>query len=118
MKIKKYLKRGVEALTGSFLWIQSSFAALPDVSDPTNDVEDGNYLGLAQAYGFDFVALLVLVVASVGFLTVASNVISSYREVQTGKKTWTELGIQFVVGCLLLVFIIFLMTEVSGILDD
>lgn len=118
MKIKKYFKKGIAALTGSLLWIQSSFAALPDVSDPTNDVEDGNYIGLIQAYGFDIVAVIVLVLASAGFLTVASNVISSYREVQTGKKTWSDLGAQVVIGCLLLVFIIFLMTEVSGILDE
>ena len=47
---------------------------------------------------------------------VVKNSLSSYSEVQDGKGTWGQLGLNFGVGVLLLVFIVFLLTEAATIL--
>ena len=95
---------------------QSVFAALPDTQDPTNAAADGDYIGLAKGYAFDIIVMVGLVIAAVGFTIVSKNMLACYSEIGAGKKTWGDLGMQASVGVVLLVIIVYLLTEAAGII--
>ena len=54
--------------------------------------------------------------ATLAFFAVSKNTIGAYGEVQDGKGTWGQLGVNFGAGVLLLVFVVFLLTEAAAIL--
>ena len=91
-------------------------AALPDTADPTNAAADGDYIGLLQGYAFDIAIVLGLVLGTLAFLVVAKNMIAVYNEIGTGKKTWGDMGMHGGMGVLLLVFVVYLLTEASGVI--
>jgi len=57
--------------------------------------------------------LLVVVAA---FLAVAHAVITSFHEIKKGKNTWTELILFSVVGIILILVVIYLVTQAADIL--
>ena len=91
-------------------------AALPDTAAPSKGSADGNYIELLQNYAYDIFIFLGLMMAVVAFFAVTKNTIGAYGEVQDGKGTWGQVGMQFGVGVLLLVFVVFLMTEAGKVL--
>ena len=70
-------------------------------------------LDLCGVHLFLFLGLAVAVLA---FFVVSKNTIGAYGEVQDGKGTWGQLGVNFGAGVLLLVFVVFLLTEAADIL--
>lgn len=116
MGIKKRLTNTWLAIGGAVTTTQHAVAELPSVSAPSRGESDGNFIKLIQDYGYDLVMLASLGVASIAFLVVANNVISTYREIQKDRKTWGDLAAHGGVGAVLLVGVIFLMNEVKGIL--
>ena len=89
---------------------------LPTTAAPTRGSTAGNYIQLMQDYAYDIFIFIGLALATLAFFAVCKNVIGAYVEVQDGKGTWGQLGINFGAGVLLLVFVVFLMTEAATIL--
>lgn len=70
-----------------------------------------------QDYAFDIGVFIGLALATLAMIVVVKNTMGAYSEVQDGKGTWGQLGINFGAGVLLLVFIVFLLlTEAATIL--
>ena len=92
-------------------------AGLPDVADPsTGAVDEGDFIGMLQAYGLDIVVLGGLGLSAIALLVVAKNVISKYSMVADGRATWGEVGMHGAVGVVLLVIVIFLATQSATVL--
>ncbi len=92
-----------------------AYAALPDPKNPSKKPGKGDYIGLLKGYFFDIFLVLGLVMGAVAFYVVAKNAITVYSEIGEGKKTWGALGAHAIAGVLLLVFVIFLLTDASDI---
>lgn len=103
--------------TSLLLTIGNAMAqGLPTTAAPSRGTTSGNYIQLMQDYAYDIFLFLGLAVATLAFFAVSKNVIGAYGEVQDGKGTWGQLGINFGAGVLLLVFVVFLLTEAAAIL--
>ena len=94
-------------------------AQLPDVSTPDGvDEDSGDYIEVFQAYALQIVVLGGLIVAVAALFIVAKNMLSKYSEIADGRATWGELGMHAAAGVVLLVIVVFLMTQAAGVLDD
>lgn len=91
-------------------------AGLPTVSAPSRTTSSGNYVELLQNYAFDIGILVGLLLSTVGFIMVARNVIGVYGEIGDGRKTWGDMAGQASGGVLLLVLIVFLLSEAATVL--
>lgn len=92
-------------------------AALPDTAAPSTAVDDGDYIGLFKYYAFDVAIVIGLLLGTIAFIAVAKNMVGVYNEIGAGKKTWGDMGMHGGMGVLLLVFVVYLLTEASGIID-
>ncbi|EGT5656586.1 TIGR03745 family integrating conjugative element membrane protein [Citrobacter braakii] len=99
----------------TFLIPLTARADLPDMEDPSRGKGDG-IMETLQNYGYDIVILMSLAICAVGFLVVANSCISTYAEIQNGRKQWKDLGAMAGVGAILLVITIWLLTEAGDIL--
>lgn len=104
----------ITSLTALLLPLAAN-ADLPDMEDPSRGKGDG-IMETLQNYGYDIVILLSLAICAVGFLVVANSCISTYAEIQNGRKQWKDLGAMAGVGAILLVITIWLLTEAGDIL--
>lgn len=119
MKIVKKLRARISSLFAipvALFATSAAQAGLPTTADPSRGATDGNFIELLQNYAFDIIVLGGLAISAVAFFIVVKNVMSKYSDVSEGKATMGEVGLQAGVGVLLLVFIIFLITQASGIL--
>jgi integrating conjugative element membrane protein (TIGR03745 family) len=115
------IKKNSNALQAVFvsitmLTVSNAQAALPTTAEPTNAAAEGDYIGLLQGYAFDIAIVLGLILGTIAFLAVAKNMIAVYNEIGSGKKTWGDMGMHGGMGVLLLVFIVYLLTEAAGII--
>lgn len=115
-KLAPYPQRIALLITGLSVTAQQALADLPTMAEPSRGVTDGNYIQTGQDYAYDIGIFIGLAIATVAMFVVVKNSLSSYSEVQDGKGTWGQLGLNFGVGVLLLVFIVFLLTEAATIL--
>ena len=99
-----------------FFAFSNVHAALPDTADPTNTAADGDYIGLIKGYAFDIAIVLGLILGTVAFLAVSKNMIAVYNEIGAGKKTWGDMGMHGGMGVLLLVFVVYLLTEAAAVI--
>ncbi len=115
--LRSIYRKGVAALV-TFMALSGHVMAqgLPTTAPPTRGSTAGNYIQLMQDYAYDIFIFIGLALATLAFFAVSKNVIGAYGEVQDGKGTWGQLGINFGAGVLLLVFVVFLMTEAATIL--
>ena len=105
------------AAAAAVLGTASARAGLPEVADPsTGTVDEGDFIGMLQAYGLDIVVLGGLGLSAVALLVVAKNVIAKYSMVADGRATWGEVGMHGAVGVVLLVVVIFLATQSATVL--
>ena len=94
-------------------------AQLPDVATPDGiDEDSGDYIAVFQAYALQIVVLGGLVVAVAALFVVAKNMLSKYSEIANGRATWGELGMHAAAGVVLLVIVVFLMTQAAGVLEE
>jgi integrating conjugative element membrane protein (TIGR03745 family) len=107
---------GAAAVAAFVLLASNAMAQLPTTAPPTRGSTAGNYIQLMQDYAYDIFIFIGLALATLAFFAVSKNVLGAYGEVQDGKGTWGQLGINFGAGVLLLVFVVFLMTEAATIL--
>lgn len=106
---------------GSWATLAASraLAQLPDVSTPDGiDEDSGDYIAVFQAYALQIVVLGGLIVAVAALFVVAKNLLSKYSEIASGRATWGELGMHAAAGVVLLVIVVFLMTQAAGVLDE
>lgn len=89
---------------------------LPTTAPPTRGSTSGNYIKTIQDYAFDIFTVVGFLLAVVAFVAVVKNTIGAYVEVQDGKGTWGQVGMQAIVGALLVVFVVFLLTDASSVL--
>jgi len=111
---RRRCRQGLAAVMG--LGAGQAMAALPVTAPPSRGINPGNYIQTMQDYAYDIFLFLGLAVATLAFFAVSKNTIGAYGEVQDGKGTWGQLGLNFGVGVLLLVFVVFLLTEAAGVL--
>ena len=115
---RRLTQQATTALGTMMVLVGDTFAqgTLPTTAAPSRGTTNGNYIQLMQDYAYDIFLFLGLAVATLAFFAVSRNVIGAYSEVQDGKGTWGELGVNFGAGVLLLVFVVFLLTEAAAIL--
>lgn len=92
-------------------------AGLPEF-EPPDGVDEGDYIGIFQAYAVQIASIAGLIIAAVVFFIVGKNMISKYSEIAAGRATWGDLGMHAAIGVVLLVVIVFLMNQASGILEE
>ena len=91
-------------------------ADLPTTAPPTRAADDGNYIQLLQNYAYDIGIFAGLALALVVFFIVIKNTIVAYNDIPNGRSTMGAVAMQAGVGVLLMVFIMFLLTEAAEIL--
>lgn len=96
--------------------ISEVHAGLPTTAAPTHAPATGNYIDLLKGYAFDIAIMLGLILGTLAFLVVARNMVAVYGEIANGKKTWGDMGMHGGMGVLLLVFVVYLLTEASGVI--
>lgn len=121
MKLIKSTKKKIEALkvfslSASIMLMNASNAALPTTSNPSNNPASGDYIGLIKGYAFDIFIVIGLVLGTLAFITVSKNMIATYNEIGAGKRTWGDMGMHGGMGVLLLVFVIYLLTEAATVI--
>ena len=95
-----------------------ALAQLPDVSTPDGiDEDSGDYIEVFQAYALQIVVLGGLLVAVAALFIVAKNMLTKYSEIAGNRASWSELGMHAAAGVVLLVIVVFLMTQAAGVLD-
>lgn len=98
--------------------VMQAYADLPDLAEPSQGAADGgDFIGWLRGYMYDILVFGGLLVAAIALFVVAKNVMSAYGEVQDGKGSWGNFAVNIVVGVVLLVFIVFLMTEAADVLS-
>ena len=91
-------------------------AALPTMAEPSQNANDGDFIGVAKGYMYDIGIVLGLGIATVAFIVVANNMIGVYKEIGAGKKTWGDMGMHGAAGVVLLVFVVYLLTQAADVL--
>jgi integrating conjugative element membrane protein (TIGR03745 family) len=114
--LRNFYRKGAAASAAFVLTAGNAMAQLPTTAPPSRGSTAGNYIQLMQDYAYDIFLFIGLAVATLAFFAVSKNVIGAYGEVQDGKGTWGQLGVNFGAGVLLLVFVVFLLTEAATIL--
>ncbi|EAA9301176.1 TIGR03745 family integrating conjugative element membrane protein [Salmonella enterica] len=102
-------------LASTLLFTLTAHADLPTMEDPSRGKGSG-IMDTLKNYGYDVVILMSLAICAVGFLVVANSCISTYSDIQNGKKQWKDLGAMAGVGAILLVVIIWLLTQAGDVL--
>lgn len=117
-RIKRSKARMQQAGIAMSAWMMTAMAqaALPTVAAPTRGTTPGNFLKLIQDYAYDFAIFIGLAIAALALFVVAKNVITTYNDVPNGKATMGGVAVQAGVGVLLIVIIVFLVTEASKVL--
>ncbi|HDL7749448.1 TPA: TIGR03745 family integrating conjugative element membrane protein [Yersinia enterocolitica] len=116
MKLIVFIRKKLTLIVGSgWFYIGSAFAELPAIEQPSSGGGTGTY-NTFRGYLRDGLTLGALVICAVAFIVVANAAISSFHHVRQGKATWTEFGTFIIIGVILLVVIIWLVTQASGIL--
>ena len=114
MKAIKHMTRALGVMAAAAT--AQVHAALPTTADPTNAPADGNYIDLLKGYAFDIGIVIGLIIGTIAFIVVASNMIGTYKEIGAGKKTWGDMGMHGAMGVLLLVFVVYLLTEAAAVI--
>ena len=95
--------------------MQPALADLPPMEPPSSG-GGGGLFGQIKGYSQDGVVLGGLIISAIAFIVVANAAISTFSEIQDGKKSWTQFGAIVVVGVILLVAVIWLLTKSASII--
>ncbi|EMR9945709.1 TIGR03745 family integrating conjugative element membrane protein [Escherichia coli] len=95
--------------------MQPALADLPQMEPPSSGGGSGLF-GQIKGYSQDGVVLGGLIISAIAFIVVANAAISTFSEIQDGKKSWTQFGAIVVVGVILLVAVIWLLTKSASII--
>lgn len=99
------------------LFVQRAMAQLPAQADPdSGTVRAGNIIDAVKFYAKDIFIVAGLIIATVVFIIVTTNAISVYKEIRDGRRTWGDLGMHAGAGAVLIVFVVFLLTQAQNII--
>ncbi len=115
MKTLRYMATRMLVATGALI-SGTAFAALPTTAPPTRGAPAGNFITILQNYAFDIAIFGGLAIATILLFIVSKNVMVTYSQVSDGKATMGQVGMQAGVGVLLLVFVVFLLTQAATVL--
>lgn len=112
-----YQKAGLAtfALMSMLLSQPAISAGLPSVTIPGGGGDKGDMISNITALAKEGTKLIGLALGVVGFIAVANSAISTYSEVQQGKKTWAQFGAIVIVGSILIVTVIWLANSAMDI---
>jgi len=97
--------------------VLSAFAQLPAQADPDSGaVRPGNIIDAIKFYAKDILLVAGLIIATVVFIIVTTNAIAVYKEIRDGRRTWGDLGMHAGAGAVLIVFVVFLLTQAQDII--
>lgn len=121
MKFKQTMNitrcKAVQAAVIASLWVgQVAAQGLPTMDAPTQ-AGTGGMVSTLQGYLFDFATLIGLLVCTVSFVMVASSGVASFKEARE-RETWGKFAVTVVVGVVLIVAVIWLVTEAAPILSQ
>jgi integrating conjugative element membrane protein (TIGR03745 family) len=95
----------------------SAFAQLPSQANPDSGaIRAGNIIDAVKFYAKDIFLVAGLIIATVVFIIVTTNAISVYKEIRDGRRTWGDLGMHAGAGAVLIVFVVFLLTQAQNII--
>jgi integrating conjugative element membrane protein (TIGR03745 family) len=94
----------------------SASAALPVAVQPAQGVPAGDYIALMQQYWKQGIAFLVLLGGAIAFVSVGGGAIAKFNEFRVGRAEMGDLMIYAVIGVVILVAVVYLLTEASSIL--
>ncbi len=106
----------VFALLMTSIMATPALAALPTAVAAGTGTASGDYISIAQQYfkqGFLFLGLLL---AAYALYAVAGGAISKFNEFRIGRAELSDVVVYAVVGVVILVIIVYLLTEASTIL--
>lgn len=110
-------RAGVLVVTAA-AWAANVSAQLPTQADPDSGaIRDGNIIDAVKFYAKDIFLLAGLVIATVIFILVTTNAIAVYKEIRDGRRTWGDLGMHAGAGAVLIVFVVFLLTQAQDIIN-
>ena len=108
---------GLVAIMTMFAIAEPALAALPTALDPGGEsAAAGDYIALIQAYWKKGVAVLVLIVGALAFLSVGGGAVAKFNEFRNGKAELGDLSIYAVLGVVLLVTVVYLLTTADGVI--
>lgn len=107
--------RLVAGLTLSLL-AGSTFAALPTAVAPATGVAAGDYIAIMHQYWTAGVAFLVLLAGAFAFFSVGGGAIAKFNEFRVGRAEAGDLMVYAVIGVVILVAVVYLLTQASTIL--
>jgi len=92
-------------------------AQLPTQAVPdSGTVRAGNIIDAIKFYAKDIFLVAGLIIATVVFIIVTTNAIAVYKEIRDGRRTWGDLGMHAGAGAVLIVFVVFLLTQAQDII--
>ncbi len=102
----------------AMVWSMHAVAQLPTQADPdSGTIRPGNILDAVRYYAQDIFLLAGLIIATVIFILVTTNAIAVYKEIRDGRRTWGDLGMHAGAGAVLIVFVVFLLTQAQTIIN-
>jgi len=109
--------RSLALIVGLQAYVLSTHAQLPTQAVPdSGTVRAGNIIDAIKFYAKDIFLVAGLVIATVVFILVTTNAIAVYKEIRDGRRTWGDLGMHAGAGAVLIVFVVFLLTQAQDII--
>ena len=94
----------------------SAFAVLPAAVAPAAGVAAGDYIAIMHQYWASGVAFLVLLAGAFAFFSVGGGAIAKFNEFRVGRAEAGDLMIYAVIGVVILVAVVYILTQASTIL--
>lgn len=96
---------------------RAALADLPTQANPDSGaIRDGNIIDAVKFYAKDIFVAGGLIIATVVFILVTTNAIAVYKEIRDGRRTWGDLGMHAGAGAVLIIFVVFLLTQARDII--
>lgn len=122
MKKSILTKISQSALFVSVMMHESVFAALPNIPTPQGggiggaQVQDGDWMGQMGAYFKAGISILALVLAGLSFIKVMGGGLRKWNEYSRGQAEFADLKEFFIVGVILIVFIVIMANYALSVL--
>lgn len=87
-----------------------------EVTPDSGAIRDGNIIDAVKFYAKDLLLVAGLIIATLIFILVTTNAIAIYKDIRDGRRTWGDLGMHAGVGAVLIIFVVFLLTQAQDII--
>ncbi|EHK90245.1 TIGR03745 family integrating conjugative element membrane protein [Aggregatibacter actinomycetemcomitans] len=116
-KTSALYQRTQQALLGLVISLVGApaLAELPKLEDPSRGKGNGMFETIKN-YFYDGLVLLGLLAGAVVIFVVIGAIIGGYKDVTSGKKSWSEFALYAIAGIVLIVVVVWLATKAKDIL--